>query len=86
MKNLNRHGSRLIKLILAFIATTILLLWGWNSAIPDLFGLPTIEFKQAPGLMVLIVIVFVLLRSGHCHDREVSTLKYSKAPDMGKPS
>jgi hypothetical protein len=64
MKSLKQHGSHMIKLFLAFIVATILFLWGWNSAMPDLFGLPIMQFKQALGLMILIGIITFFLRGG----------------------
>ena len=67
MNNLKQHGSQIFMATLAFIVATILLLWGWNSAMPDIFGLPTMQFKQAMGFMVLIGIVSFFLRRGRWH-------------------
>ena len=67
MKTRKHHGSHMIKLTLAFLISTILLLWGWNIAIPDLFELPAMQFKQALGLMIVIGIVSFLLRRSRGH-------------------
>jgi hypothetical protein len=70
MNRIKHHGSHIIKITIAYFIATILLLWGWNSAIPDLFALPTMQFKQATGLIILIGTASFLLRCGRSHDRD----------------
>ena len=67
MTTFTNHGRKALLFTAGFIAATILLLWGWNSAIPDLFGLPAMQFKQATGLMILLGVSSVAL--GHRHGR-----------------
>jgi hypothetical protein len=86
MKTHKRHGSHVIKLTLAFLIATILLLWGWNIAIPDLFELPAMQFKQALGLMILIGTVSFLLRRSRGHGGEKSTSPHHNNSVMGKQS
>lgn len=70
MNRIKHHGSHIIKITIAYLIAALLLLWGWNSAIPDLFALPTIQFKQSIGLIILIGIVSFLLRCGRGHSRD----------------
>jgi hypothetical protein len=65
MENLKHHGSQAFKLILALVLAAILLLWGWNSAVPDIFALPNIQFKQAVGLVTLIGVISLLIGAGN---------------------
>ena len=61
----HRHYGRLsMQIVLIFFLVCSLVLWGWNSAIPDLFGLPALQFKQALGLTILLFIVSFLVGSG----------------------
>jgi hypothetical protein len=71
MKNINRYGAEVIRLAFVLILFTVLLLWGWNSAIPDLFGFPAMRFKQSMGIMILLGIFFFLLhgRGGYSWTR-----------------
>lgn len=72
MSNFKQYGSHMIKLIFVFIVTAILLLWGWNSAIPDLFGLPAMQFKQATGLIIIVGIMSFFLGAGRHGCREIT--------------
>jgi hypothetical protein len=52
----------------------LFLMWLWNWLMPDIFGLPTISFWQAWGLVVLSHILFKTFPHhdhgrNHCHDR-----------------
>ena len=80
MKNLKRYGSHMMKLILTFIVATLLLLWGWNTTIAYLFELPTIQFKQATGLMVLIGTISIFLRSRWWCNKKENTWSTRVAP------
>ena len=62
MKNIKHHGRRIFSSILLLVISVILILWGWNSAIPDLFGLPPIQVNQALGLLVLGGVLTFILR------------------------
>ena len=86
MNNLKQHGSQIFMATLAFIVATILLLWGWNSAMPYLFELPTIQFKQALGLMVLIGILSFFLRHRQRHNRRDHTSSSHHDSVVGKQS
>ncbi|MCL1943769.1 MAG: hypothetical protein FWF54_09525 [Candidatus Azobacteroides sp.] len=44
-----------LSIIAGFGAAVMLL---WNALVPDIFGLPTVNFWQATGLLVLIRILF----------------------------
>ena len=56
------NGSVVLSIIIAAVVLTLLLgfpvKWLWNWLIPDLFGLKTIDFWQAWGLMMLIHLLF----------------------------
>jgi hypothetical protein len=86
MKILKQHGSHVIKLTLAFIVATTLLLWGWNTAVPDLFGLPAIQFKQALGLMILLVIASVFTNFHRNHDRNTRVTQHHPGPVVDEDS
>jgi len=70
MNNHRQPGRQILMAILAFTTATILLLWGWNNAIPDIFGLPPIQFKQAMGLMVFFGIISLILRPDRRHRKK----------------
>ena len=72
MKIHEQQMSRLIKLTLAIIVTTMLLIWGWNSAMPDLFGLTPLGFKQAVGLLLLTGIASIFLRRSLCWGNQLN--------------
>jgi hypothetical protein len=63
MKNIKHHGRRIFSFILLLVISVILILWGWNNAIPDLFGLPPIKVNQALGLLVLGGVLTFILRT-----------------------
>ena len=72
MKTLKHRGMYFFKLSLAVFVVTALLLWGWNSAMPDLFALPEMRFKQALGLVIVISIASFLFsgcRKHYCGKR-----------------
>jgi hypothetical protein len=64
METFKQHGSHIVKVTLFFLAATVLLLWGWNSTIPDLFALPVMQFKQALGVMIVLGVFSILGRPG----------------------
>jgi hypothetical protein len=78
MNNLKHHGRRVLTSMVALLAAIILILWGWNSAIPDLFGLPSMHFKQAMGLTVFAVVLPFILHLGTRHCRDKDTNSYHK--------
>ncbi len=78
MNNLKHHGRRAFVSILAFLASILVISWGWNSAIPDLFGLPPMHFKQAMGLTVLLVVLSFILHLGSRHGRDSDASPYHK--------
>lgn len=85
MKITRKRISHLIKVILALFVITILILWGWNSAIPDLFGLPVMKFKQAVGLLILASVVSLILRRGRCQSRKKGGSSFHTGSLKGKP-
>lgn len=44
-----------------------LVMWLWNWLMPSIFGLPTINFCEAVGLLTLSKIIFGGLSCGHHH-------------------
>jgi len=76
MNRLKHQGSHVIKITLAYLIASKLLLWGWNSAMPDLFALPTMQFKQAMGLMILIGIASFFMRGCHSQDKSNGSLHH----------
>ncbi len=85
MNNFKQHGTRMIKLIFAYVVATILLLWGWNSALPDLFGVPAMQFKQATGIMILIGAISFVLRCGR-HELKENASPCQDDSVMGRQS
>ena len=54
------------------VAVVIASMWAWNLAMPELFGLPRAEFRQALGLTLLALLLGRLIGShahGHAHLR-----------------
>ncbi len=84
MNNFKPHGRRAFSTILMLLALMLVISWSWNSAIPDLFGLPPLHFKQAMGLTVLLVVVSSTLRMGARHGRDKLTNPYHKDLIEGK--
>jgi len=78
MNNFKPHGRRVFSSIVMLLASVLVISWGWNSAIPDLFGLPPLHFKQAMGLTVLLVVMSFTLRMGARHGRDKLTNPYHK--------
>jgi hypothetical protein len=84
MNNFKPHGRRVFSSIVMLLVSVLVISWGWNSAIPDLFGLPPLHFKQAMGLTVLLVVVSSTLRMGARHGRDKLTNPYHKDLIEGK--
>ncbi len=84
MNNLKHHGRRALRSILVLLAAIIVILWGWNSAIPDLFGLQPMQFKQAMGLTVLLVVLSFILQLGSRYGRDKDANPYHKETIGGK--
>jgi hypothetical protein len=84
MKILKHHIHHLIKLTLTFLLATILLLWGWNSTMPDLLGLPAMQFKHAMGLMILIGIASLFLHHGRGQGGRKRSSSQNNNPVMEK--
>jgi len=61
MDNFIKHGRRIALYTLGFFGASTLLHWGWNSALPALFGLPAIEHKQAVALLILLGLLSLAL-------------------------
>jgi hypothetical protein len=61
MEKIMHYGRRVAIFALGFFAASTLLHWGWNSAIPELFGLPAIEHKQAVALLSLLGLASLVL-------------------------
>lgn len=64
-KLLNRQAliSAVKALVMLFIGTT-LVLWSWNNTLPAILGLPAIHFKEALGLVVLVLSISFIFRQG----------------------
>ena len=62
------HQKRLLmktgKITLVLFATSIMVLWAWNTTMTTIFGLPAIQFKEAVGLMILAGAVSFMFRGG----------------------
>lgn len=65
----NKKGGILGDILLEIVATVLAILlvgalfafpvmWVWNAVIPSIFGLPTIGFGQAMGLIILAKLLF----------------------------
>lgn len=65
----NKKGGILGDILLEIVATVLAILlvgilfalpvmWIWNAVIPSIFGLPTIGFGQAMGLVILSKLLF----------------------------
>lgn len=68
MTTLQKHLVFIPLFCIAFIAVfggCVMLLWNW--LMPELFGLPTISFLQAAGLLLLCKILFGGFGGGHNH-------------------
>ncbi len=78
MKNFNPHGRRVFSSIVMLLVSVLVISWAWNSSVPDLFELPPLHFKQAMGLIVLLVVVSFTLRMGARHGRDKLTNPYHK--------
>jgi hypothetical protein len=64
---INHHRRRIsgtVKKIVGtatlFLATSILLLWAWNTLAVDLFQMPVARFKHAAALCGLVTTAFML--------------------------
>jgi hypothetical protein len=64
MSNVNHHGRIIITFLLSLAMLAAVVYWGWNSAVPDIFGLPPITIGQLPGLLALLAAPAWLLRPG----------------------
>ena len=58
---------------MSLVAVPIVILWAWNIALPDLLGLPMMDYRNALGLAILGLAVAIPLR-GHRWVRRVSCL------------
>lgn len=63
MSKYKHYSIQLSKLFIGFFVAASLLLWGWNSSMPELFDLPPILFKQAGGLIILLCTISFTLGS-----------------------
>jgi hypothetical protein len=69
--------------IVAFFVFVLIFRWIWNGVVPNVFGLKTITFWQALGILILASILF----GGHrviSTDMTSSLPKRSDAPSMTK--
>jgi hypothetical protein len=62
----------LIRVALLFLAVATLVLWSWNTVMPEIFELPSIHYKHATALVILIGTISLLLHTGRapvrrCH-------------------
>lgn len=81
MTILQKHLVFIPLFCLAFLAlfgACVMLLWNW--LMPELFGLPTITFCQAAGLLLLCKILFGGFGAGHhhghgCHHGDANRLR-----------
>ena len=67
MKPIKYYATQSFKVILGFLAIATLLLWGWNNALPDLFGLPAMQFKHSVALLLLVGMVSSFITHGRRH-------------------
>ncbi len=78
MNSIKHHGRRALGSILVLLTSIVLITWAWNSAIPDLFALPSMHFKQAVGLTVLLIVVSFILHPGSRHSGGNNASPYHK--------
>ena len=74
-----RPQSRMLILLIS-----VFLLWGWNSAMPVIFNLPGIHFKEALGLMILLGIVSFFLHGGSRHSHTKTDPQYKHSMEEGQ--
>ncbi len=99
IKILTRVAAGLAVAVLVFLLVGFLLMWLWNWLMPDIFGLPTIGYWQAWGLLLLAHILVGGVRSsrngssGSRHERgghrepsvEVCGFRWHMRKKLGKP-
>jgi hypothetical protein len=81
MNTFKNQAVQYMKITGLFLGATILLLWGWNSAVPELFSLPEMQFKQALGLMVLIGIFSGFVGKRRAGNTRPGSVTLAKAAD-----
>ncbi len=67
--NWNRGLKFALFVALAVAVSSLLVMVLWNWLMPTLFGLPSISFWQALGLLILTKILFGGFRGNHFHRR-----------------
>lgn len=53
-----------LMVIVFFLAVSVVVMYLWNWLLPDIFGLPTITFLQAAGILLLSKIIFGFGKKG----------------------
>ncbi len=53
--DLSRHTfAHWLKVTLVLLASAVIVLWSWNAVMPEIFGLATVKYKHALGLLILV--------------------------------
>lgn len=75
---MNKHSFRHAFLILAIIAgLSAIVMFLWNTLIPGILGLATINFWQALGLLVLARVLFGSINSNFSTNREIRLSRHN---------
>lgn len=73
------HFRRISILVAGIVSAPVLVLWSWNVTVADLFGGPTMAYRNAVGLVVLGLFASVLLgrrgRSRHFGRRHAGEIR-----------
>ena len=69
MKNYSHRFRNVLMMALLFFIITVFFYWAWNASLPGVFGVPALQFKQASGLIVLLIITSGILGRAQWHRR-----------------
>jgi len=69
------HKQRILlrasKMALMIFIGVVLVLWAWNNALTTIFGLPTIQFRESIGLIILALGISFIFRPRRNHNNHL---------------
>ncbi|MDR1414662.1 MAG: hypothetical protein LBI96_02535 [Odoribacteraceae bacterium] len=71
MKHFYTHGRLFACFIILLSAASAAVMLLWNALVPGIFGLPTVTYLQALGLLVLTRLLVGGIHHGHPRGREI---------------
>jgi hypothetical protein len=59
------HFRKVVTFVGLLVSIPTAVLWSWNIALPELFGAPTMDYRNALGVVILLGLILALGRGGN---------------------